>query len=244
MAWFRRETHPEEQLSAYVDGELDARARRGVEIHVTACEACSALLDELRETKSMLAALPRQAPARSFALGLEYDRTRQPEPRRSSFTFAPVAALTVLVALLFVDAADFSTSSSENDAGSLASEAPTAGRQAESAQDSAGAAGATPQTFQVPQATGAAAEAAPDQGPTAAQAGAPDPTPIARAAAGQDVDEEKSQDDQFFLPDGAPQPEVEAGSDGISTLRVLQIVAALALVVSLGVVYLPRFLHN
>ena len=141
MAWFSRDAHPERQLSAYVDGELDARARSVVQAHLAACEACSALAEELQQAKSLLAALPRQAPGRSFALGPEYAVQRRAEARRSSFTFAPVAALTVLVALLFVDAVNFSSMSSSSDTagGASTSGAPAAARQAESAdKDAAG----------------------------------------------------------------------------------------------------------
>jgi anti-sigma factor RsiW len=48
MAWFRHNAHPEEQLSAFVDGELGPRVRRAVEDHVAACQSCATLLAELQ----------------------------------------------------------------------------------------------------------------------------------------------------------------------------------------------------
>ena len=108
MTWFRRSAHPEEELSAYVDGELGERARRAVERHLATCEACSSLLQELRETKSLLRELPQVGPRRSLALGPEFAVEPKVAPsRRPAFTFAPAAvALSVFVALLFVDAVD------------------------------------------------------------------------------------------------------------------------------------------
>ncbi len=255
MAWFRRAAHPEEQLSAYVDGELNAHARRVVEAHLAGCEECSALAEELRQTKSLLAALPRQATSRSFVLGQEYAVQRRAAPRRASFTFAPVAALTVLVALLFVDTVDFSSmSSSSDDAGGAAtSGAPAAERQAESADKGAADAGAqtfegplAPQGTQTPfSAAGASTDsAASTPNSTSSAAGAvTEPaasTPNPTAAAPPSLDRggaDAGDDDSFFLPsNGAAEDE----SGGISTLRILEIVAALALVASLAVVYLPR----
>jgi anti-sigma factor RsiW len=39
-----------ELLSSYLDGELPASPRARVEAHLAACEGCSMVLDELRET--------------------------------------------------------------------------------------------------------------------------------------------------------------------------------------------------
>jgi hypothetical protein len=120
MTWFRRSVHPEEDLSAYVDGELGKRSRRKVEKHLASCEACSTLLRELQDTKSLIRELPRPALTRSLALGAEFavERRAEPAPRRLSLTFVPAAALTVLVALLFVDAAGL-TGGTQNDSGTF-----------------------------------------------------------------------------------------------------------------------------
>jgi anti-sigma factor RsiW len=242
MAWFNRGAHPEEQLSAYVDGELDARARATVQSHLTECEACSALVDELRQTKSMLAALPRQESPRSFALGPQYAVPRRAALRPSRFGFAPVAALTVLLALLFVDAADFSRTSSSDDSaagGASTADLPTAARQAESAEkDDAGAAASD--SSRTPFSAAGSAESSPNSGtPTAPNAQGASATPIPPA-----------QDRAAPAPEESPQATLstfdrdEDDSDGISTLRILEIVAALALVTSLGVIYLPRLFNR
>jgi hypothetical protein len=285
MAWFRRAAHPEEQLSAYVDGELDTGARRDVQAHLAACEACSALVDELRQAKSMVASLPRQAPPRSFALGPEYAVARRVAGRRSSVTFAPVAALTVLVALLFVDAANFSGTTSSDETSTSAG-APAAASQAEKND----AAGAPADTFEAPQATpGAArqgagtpptpapqatrpttesaagsgptqpqaasstadassepsrapqtAESAPTQAPPAVGATNPTAVPPVPQDRGAQADAEEGDDASLSVPETGP----EDSSGSLSTLRILEILAAAALLGSLAVVYLPRVLSK
>ncbi len=47
--------HPIEELSAYVDDELDAESRRLLETHLHQCEFCSAALNGIREIKSQVA---------------------------------------------------------------------------------------------------------------------------------------------------------------------------------------------
>lgn len=44
--------HLEEQLSAYLDGELSLEERQQVEEHLAACPACRSLFDELKELQS------------------------------------------------------------------------------------------------------------------------------------------------------------------------------------------------
>jgi len=285
MAWFRRSVHPEEDLSAYVDGELGERARRAVEEHLATCEACSTLLSELQSTKSLLSELPRVEPRRSFTLGQEYavQRREAPAPKRSAFTFAPAAALSVLVALLFVDALD-TTGGSSNDSGafstgstaSKAAEQPEAGAglalESANADDAQGEAaggaaasepqdgdkGATPEAALAPPA--ADSQAAPDSAPAAAGA-APEAT-----SAQEDAPLAAPAQDETSQPEEAPQPQAresfdddaadsaaggpedtseltgtDGSSGGLSTLRILEIVAAAAFVGSLGIVFLPRF---
>ena len=142
MTWFRRSAHLEEELSAYADGELNERARRAVEKHLANCEACSTLLSELQDTKALLSELPKVEPRRSLALGSEHlvERRAAPAPRRASFAFAPAVALTVLVALLFVDAIDSTGGSDDDSAGITA-----ASRNVEQQESAAGLAdGAAP----------------------------------------------------------------------------------------------------
>jgi len=254
MAWFRRSAHPEEDLSAYVDGELGERARRALETHLASCEACSTLLRELQDAKSLLSELPRLAPRRSFTLGPEFAAARQPAPRkRMSLTFAPVVALTVLVALLFVDAVDFSGGGS-SDSGSFST---AASRQAEP-----GAGGLALESGKAPEAApnasagtagGTAADsAAPAQdgesgAPSAGALTAPSPEEPAENAAPLTIrpagdDESATSAEPPEAESGASQAQGPEGtSGGLSTLRILEIAATIALAASLLAVFLPRF---
>lgn len=278
MTWFRRSVHPEEDLSAYVDGELGERARRVVETHLASCEACSTLLRELQGTKSLLSELPRVEPRRSLALGPEFavERRVAPAPRRPSFTFAPAVALTILVGLLFVDAIDTTGGVSDDNSafsstGSTAAsrEAPAAGadlaleasKAADAAEnsppalaDSAGQDSSNAGDGEANPAAGgaagaAAAEAVPtesgDAGGAASSALAPPsdaspepetaPAPLARDSFD---DDEVAADDAIGGPEETS-PLVDA-DDGLSTLRILEIVAALAFAASLLGVFWPR----
>jgi anti-sigma factor RsiW len=244
MTWFRRSAHPEDDLSAYVDGELGERARRALEAHLASCEACSTLLRELQDTKSLLSELPRLESRRSFVLGREFATARQPVPRRISFTFAPVVALTVLVALLFVDVLDsgggmshssdaFSTAAStqSSDSGGLSLEAgkapevpnAVAGTTADSSVPTpggeAGAPAITAGTAPSPEAAASTLGSGDDQSRDSSASAAPAP-------------QDTSQGSRVQSPEG---------SSGLSTLRILEIATAFVFAASLLAVFLPRF---
>jgi hypothetical protein len=71
-----------EELSAYLDHELDDDARARVAGHVAGCTDCQARLDGLRQTAYAIRALPMETPPRTFAI---------PATRRESVRWAPVA---------------------------------------------------------------------------------------------------------------------------------------------------------
>jgi hypothetical protein len=71
-----------EELSAYLDHELDNEAKARVAEHVAGCADCQARLDGLRQTAYAIRALPMETPPRRFTI---------PEKRRESFGWAPVA---------------------------------------------------------------------------------------------------------------------------------------------------------
>ena len=240
MTWFRRSAHPEDDLSAYVDGELGERARRALEAHLASCEACSTLLRELQDTKSLLSELPRLETRRSFTLGGEFTLARQPAPKRLSLTFAPVVALTVLVALLFVDALDSPGMSRHNDAFSTAA--------SQSASDSGGLSLEAGKAPEVPNtAAGTTADSTTAGGeataPSAAAATAPSPEAAGATVAGGD---DQSRDATLAAPSpqdasqASPAESPEGSSGGLSTLRILEIAAAIAFAASLLAVFLPR----
>jgi Putative zinc-finger len=71
-----------EELSAYLDHELDDDARARVAQHVAGCADCQARLDGLRETAFAIRALPMETPPRTFTL---------PAKRRETFRWVPAA---------------------------------------------------------------------------------------------------------------------------------------------------------
>ncbi|MDQ6711850.1 MAG: zf-HC2 domain-containing protein [Candidatus Dormibacteraeota bacterium] len=82
-----------EELSAYLDHELDAGAQALVAEHVAGCAECSRRLNGLRETVSAVRALPMETPARSFTI---------PAQRRQSSRWAPVGWVGGVAAALLI----------------------------------------------------------------------------------------------------------------------------------------------
>ena len=114
----------DEELNAYIDGELDAAARSRVEAHMESCAACRETVGELRTVSQALQALPGAQAPRSFALR-EADVKPMPAQRAGWLAgatpllggVATVAFLAFFV-LVGVDVAD---RSADSDAGSAAS---------------------------------------------------------------------------------------------------------------------------
>lgn len=82
-----------EELSAYLDHELDAAAQARVADHVAGCAECRTRLDGLRQTAYAIRALPMETPPRTFTI---------PAQRRQSFRWAPVGWLGGTAAALLV----------------------------------------------------------------------------------------------------------------------------------------------
>src|SRR2546423_9033353 len=64
-----------EELSAYLDHELDGAAQARVAAHVAECQACQARLEGLRQTTYAVRALPLQTPPRAFTIPAQRERT-------------------------------------------------------------------------------------------------------------------------------------------------------------------------
>jgi putative zinc finger protein len=82
-----------EELSAYVDNELDAGSQVRIAEHVAACHECQERLAGLRQTAYAIRSLPMETPPRSFTV---------PEARKQGWRWAPAgwvgsAAVAVLV---------------------------------------------------------------------------------------------------------------------------------------------------
>ncbi len=111
MFWFNRHRRLRDQLSAYIDGELDASAAERLERHLAECGRCSQEMEQLRATVAALQELPAVEPPRSFTLSPERVAPRPPMPVASPLAFgARIAAAGVAAALavvLVVDLGDF-----------------------------------------------------------------------------------------------------------------------------------------
>ncbi len=111
MFWFNRHNRLRDQLSAYIDGELDASAAERLERHMAECGRCSQEMEQLRATVAALQGLPAVQPPRSFTLSPERVALRPPAPVASPLAFgARIAAAGVaatLAIVLVVDLGDF-----------------------------------------------------------------------------------------------------------------------------------------
>ena len=111
MLWFNRHRSLRDQLSAYIDGELDASATERLESHLAECGRCRQEMEQLRATIAALQGLPAVEPPRSFTLSPERAALRPQMPMASPLAFgARMAAAGVAAALavvLVVDLGDF-----------------------------------------------------------------------------------------------------------------------------------------
>ena len=102
-------THPDpEQLSAYIDGELNDDDRDDLEQHLTGCSECSATLRALRATLADMRALPSPVPSEqeSWALRSAINKARKrPAARYRRWTVAAgsVAAVAATIVVFAVN---------------------------------------------------------------------------------------------------------------------------------------------
>jgi anti-sigma factor RsiW len=223
MSWFRRRNDhlTDDDLSAYIDGQSGRAA--AIESHVASCPDCETRLNELREVRSLLVALPRPVASRSFALGAQY-AVAQPRPvaRRPVFAFAPAVALSLFVALLAIDFAVVS-----ND-GSVGLESRATSEFADSSANTLSK--ATEEAAQQP--AGAPQPATAPQADSAAGAGQAEQPPSVTPQ-GRSFDESTSGEREAATQDAAPAAEPDNGARDV--IRVLEVVAAIGFVVTLAV---------
>jgi hypothetical protein len=96
--------HITELLSAFMDGELGARERAEVDLHLRACPPCARHLEELRAVDSAARALPLRVPDGYFEAFRGTLRERlprgRPATRRLPPSWALAAAAAVVLALI------------------------------------------------------------------------------------------------------------------------------------------------
>lgn len=97
----RDHRYAQENLSAYLDGELAAGEMARVEAHLRRCPNCQQELRSLRETALLLRCAPQRAVPRSFALPASAGRA-QARYRRWQVSYGLVRTASVAVALLLV----------------------------------------------------------------------------------------------------------------------------------------------
>jgi len=99
-------THPEpEQLSAYLDDEVDASERRRIESHLRTCSTCSATMTALRATVADLHELPSPEPSGqvSWALRSAVARARKaPAKRYQRWVMAAGSVAAVAIAIVVI----------------------------------------------------------------------------------------------------------------------------------------------
>jgi hypothetical protein len=191
---FRRE------LSAFIDGQLDAGERARVQRHLETCAACRAELAELQSTVRLLRLVPTVAPPRSFALPLSAAPVSLPVRYSPLFfglrnaTAGLAAMLVAVVAVNIVFDPPTAIAPTERDAARTTLQRPPAPARpaeppkpaaavqpAEPARPAAPAAAPAPQATPVPAKPAEAAK--PAAAPAAAAPAAPKPAAAAPAPA-------------------------------------------------------------
>jgi len=91
----------QEDLSAYLDGELKPRQRAVVEKHLKTCAQCRADLESLRHTVALLRMVPTVRLPRSFLLPAA-ETARQRPVQRQGFGYATLRLATAVATVLLV----------------------------------------------------------------------------------------------------------------------------------------------
>ena len=95
----------QEELSAYLDGELSLEQRTRVEEHLSGCETCRAELQALRDTVALVGGLPRAKAPESLADAVAR-RIREPASAAQRISWGrmlwPAAAAACVAVLLYV----------------------------------------------------------------------------------------------------------------------------------------------
>lgn len=93
-----------DQLSAYIDGELEAHERTALEAHLPTCAECRSTLNALRATITDLASLPEPVPNEqdSWALRSAIARARAPVKRWHRAAWAAGAVAAALIAVVAI----------------------------------------------------------------------------------------------------------------------------------------------
>ncbi|HEY1279770.1 MAG TPA: zf-HC2 domain-containing protein [Acidimicrobiales bacterium] len=95
--------HPEELLSAYLDGEVTADERAYVEEHLTTCSTCRAEFEEERDVRAAVRSLPPvDPPFGFFERVLREGPTDPAEPKKRRFKFGMANLVATAAAWILV----------------------------------------------------------------------------------------------------------------------------------------------
>jgi len=136
-----------EELSAFIDNELDAAAQARVAEHVAGCHDCQARLDGLRQTAHAIRGLPMETPPRTFTIPAQHRQARRWAPVGWIGSGA-VALLLIVIGIqnLHLPAGPSATSGSTSTiSGGLAANAPATPSQKGAAEPLAAPAASSPQ---------------------------------------------------------------------------------------------------
>ena len=130
LFWRNRHEVGDEELNAFVDGELDESGRRRVERHLESCAPCSEAVAGLRAVSRAMSELPAVRAPRSFALR-EADVTPAPASAGTGLfgsvqpLLSGVAAIAIIafVVLAGFDIGADSSQGDDSDAASIAGDA-------------------------------------------------------------------------------------------------------------------------
>jgi hypothetical protein len=124
-SWTTEHRRCQEDLSAFLDGQLTPRDRARVQRHLKECADCRADLDALRHTVSLLRAVPVLKPPRSFVLPVtEVKRQRQARRQRLAYVYLQAATAVATVLLVLVVSGDAVLRYAPAQPGARLSEAP------------------------------------------------------------------------------------------------------------------------
>jgi anti-sigma factor RsiW len=115
-----------EELSAYLDHELDDIAKARVAEHVAGCADCQARLDGLRQTAYAIRALPLETPPRTFTIPARWRESFQWAPALGWIGGVAAAMLIIVIGVMHVPflPAGMSSNAPKSVSGGLA-QAPT-----------------------------------------------------------------------------------------------------------------------
>jgi anti-sigma factor RsiW len=90
-----------EQLTSYLDGELDGKERERLELHLESCRSCREECDSLRQTVSLLHNMPEVSSERTFRID-EKNVAQKTGDRKLLILYRAAAGVAVILLLVCI----------------------------------------------------------------------------------------------------------------------------------------------